>query len=155
MFKSILKRLLAIHVIIKFSKFAVSGLVCALLEIGIFKYLTHQVEQHYLVANAIAFTIAVLLNYYLSKYWVFEPKTEFNPRRAMIMFATVSFIGLGINQLLMFIFVDGIGLGLMPSKYLAIIGAVGFNFLGKKVVFEGYNKPIRNTQKLEKVENAK
>lgn len=150
-----MKRLLARHVIIKFSKFAVSGLVCAFLEIGIYEYLRTQVDMHYLNANAIAFTIAVLLNYYLSKYWVFEPKIEFNPRRAMILFATVSFIGLLINQLILFILVEGYDIDKRTAKYLAIIGAVGFNFLGKKVVFEGYNKPIRNTQKLESIKNTK
>ena len=83
-------------------RFAVTGGICFLVEFVLLVLLRDTVGLPTLIANAIAFTISVILNYFLCLLWVFEGATGGNGGRQAAFFIT-SVIGLGINELIMFL----------------------------------------------------
>ncbi len=56
-----------------------------------------------LIATPIAFVLAVIVNYLICVFWVFDGAREQNPRSRIAFFLT-SAAGLGINEILMLLF---------------------------------------------------
>lgn len=117
--------------------FVVAGGICALLEFGLLIALVEGAGMEPLVANPFAFTVAVLLNYVLSRRWVFETGRH-SRRRELTYFLVFSLLAFGVNQGFFWLFVDGFTLDYRVGKVLSIGGASVFNFLTKKfLVFKG------------------
>ncbi len=118
-------------------KFVVAGAIGACIEIGLFFFLIEFSELHYLIANFIAISVAIIVNYFISQKWVFETG-KYSKRKEFVFFIGVSVIALLLNQLLMLMLVDMLELNMKLSKVAAIGMVAVYNFLAKKFfVFKG------------------
>ncbi len=84
-------------------RFALTGGVCFLVELGVLILLKGRFGVDTLIATPIAFLVSVILNYMLCVVWVFEG-AENRGTGAKAGFLITSLIGLGLNELLMLIF---------------------------------------------------
>jgi putative flippase GtrA len=125
------KKILPITSVYQFTRFLIVGFSSAAIEIGILVLLVERMESSYLYANIIAFVITNVLNYSLSRTWVF---TSDNNKIVNEFFAFMIFVsvGLGINQLFLWLFVEFGGLNYKISKVIAIGLTVIWNFLTRK-----------------------
>lgn len=89
---------------------------------------------HYLLANAIAFIIGLLTNYFLSISWVFNKRVIGNSWAEFFIFAVIGFIGLGFNELIMWYFTDKARFHYMFSKILATGIVYFWNFFVRKFI---------------------
>jgi len=80
-----------------FFRFAVSGAVSAGFEMASLILMVERLHIHLYIANVIAFTVTNVLNYLLSRYWVFEKSNKRVHVEASLFFI-VTGIGLAINQ---------------------------------------------------------
>ena len=106
-------------------RYLVVGGTAALVDWILFYILAVQVGTNFLVAGCISFTIATIVNYFLSVAHVFESGARFQKHHEIVAVFIVSGIGLGINQAILFVLVQWISLQLMVSK----ISATGVVFL--------------------------
>ena len=113
-------------------KFLIAGGSCFLLELATLYILTEFVGFNYLTSAAIAFTLAVIINYFMCAYWVFETKKS--SLKTKIIFISTSIAGLGINQLCMWTFVELVGLHYMLAKVVAACIVTIWNFITKRMV---------------------
>ena len=113
-------------------RFLVAGGSCLLLELCCLYGLTERGGLHYLYSSAIAFTVAVLANYWLCRVWVFEAGKKKQSFKAASIFFGSSVAGLGINQLCMYAFVDLMGMYYMAAKILAAAIVTAWNFVLKR-----------------------
>ena len=84
-------------------RFALTGGVCFLVELGVLILLKGKLGIDTLIATPIAFLISVILNYLLCVVWVFrgaKNRGAFRRKTAV----TRRQIGLGLNELLMLLF---------------------------------------------------
>lgn len=117
-------------------RFGVSGGITALLEFGLIVLLVEKVLLHYLWANAISFIVANLLNYLLSRVWVFQASDK-KVHVELLSFFIVTGVGLLINQIIIYILVDFVTLDYRFAKIYAMAVAVAWNYFGKKkIVFK-------------------
>jgi len=117
-------------------RFCIIGALTAGLDIALLYVLVSFCTVHYFVAAGLSFTLAVLLNYYLSVLWVFA-SGKFSRRREIIFFWAISVGGLGLNQVVMWILVGGAGINYMLAKWTSLLVVTAWNFVGKKrVVFD-------------------
>lgn len=117
-------------------RFCIIGGFTAGLDIAFLYALVRFWGIHYFVASGLSFTVAVLLNYYLSILWVFASGKS-SLRTEMILFWTVSAGGLGLNQVVMRILVGGAGIDYMLAKWASLVIVTVWNFVGKKkIVFD-------------------
>ncbi|CAN5555068.1 hypothetical protein BH23BAC1_BH23BAC1_42140 [soil metagenome] len=116
---------------IQIFKYIVTGAISAGIEIFLLITLVEIFIFHYLTANLIAFLFTNIVNYTLSRFWVFE-SGKYQPKIEVVAFFVVVFIGLGINQIIMWMLVGNVNLDYRISKIIAIGFAVIWNFLGKK-----------------------
>lgn len=134
MFEILISRLKAfapITSVYQFGRFLIVGCSSALIEIGILIMLVERMAASYLNANVIAFVITNLLNYSLSRIWVFTSDNNkvLSEFLTFILFVSV---GLGINQLFLWVFVEYGQLDYKVSKVIAIAFTVIWNFLTRK-----------------------
>lgn len=111
-------------------RFLIAGGSCFLLELATLWSLTEFGGVNYLWSSAIAFSIAVAINYVMCARWVFEAK----PRGAstIMIFVGTSVAGLGINQACMYLFVEFVGLHYMLAKIVSTAIVTAWNFFTKR-----------------------
>ena len=112
-------------------KFAVAGAIGACIEIGLFFFFIEFTGLHYLVANFIAISVAIMVNYFISQKWVFETGRH-SKGKELTFFIGVSLVALLLNQLFMLVLVDALELNMKLSKIVAIGMVAIYNYLAKK-----------------------
>lgn len=116
-------------------RFGVVGFTAFLIDAGILYVLTEFVHIHYLISSVISFIVSLAYNYILSIFWVFDVKKK-QTYKEVLLFAILSVIGLGINQLVMYLGVDLLHIYYMLCKVLATIIVMIYNFITRKIFIE-------------------
>ena len=118
----------------QFIKFCVVGTISTLIDIGTYTLLTRLFEffqEHYLIANIIAFLIALINSYSLNRKFTFRNKNK----KVGVQFSkyiTVYTIGIGLSTGLMYVFVDIFGIYDIFAKLLTVGVVLFWNFFASK-----------------------
>ena len=126
------------HVYWQFIKFAFVGAFCATIEFSLFSFMvTYFGDKNYMYFNATAFTNAVIINYLISRSWIFE-RGRYSGNVEFLVFLLVAVIALGLNQTVLYVAFSLLHWNLYLSKVLSILLVVVWNFTAKKFfVFKG------------------
>ena len=123
--------------VIQIVRFLVVGVVSAVFDLALFILLNDYYKVNYLIAGFVSTSFAILINYYISKKWVFS-SGKYSSRLEFIAFILFSGIGVILNSILIWLFVEHLLLEPKLSKILAIGIVAVFNFVTKKMfVFKG------------------
>ena len=118
-------------------RYAVTGLATFALEYSLLLMLVEVAQLNYQLGNALAFVLANLFNYVLSRYWVFT-RGKHATHVEMIAYFLGAGVGLLINVLVMGALVEYGGLDYRIAKIFAIGAIVVWNFWSrKKLIFKG------------------
>src|SRR5690606_5068652 len=90
--------------------------------------LKEQLKVNKFLANTVGFSIAVVNNYLLNKYWTFE-SIETSFYNEFSTFLMISIVGLLINNSVLYFFNEKIKVPFYFSKVLAIGVVMIWNFL--------------------------
>ena len=112
-------------------RFLLAGGSCLLLELGVLYALTEAAGLHYLYSAALAFTLSVIVNYLMCRYWVFQGARQ-QSAKAVAVFIGSSLSGLALNQLCMWMLVEMAGLWYMAAKLLAAVVVTAWNYVLKR-----------------------
>ena len=117
-------------------RYLVTGVATFCLEYGLLLLLVEYAQLNYLYANGIAFILANLFNYVLSRYWVFT-RGKFQAHVEIIAYFVAATVGLLINQTVMLALVEYADLDYRIAKFFAIGAIVLWNYWSrKKLVFK-------------------
>ena len=117
-------------------KFGFVGGTAFIIDAGLLFLLTNFCGFYYLISSSISFVVSVIYNYILSVKWVFNAKKDNNKVIEVIVFVSLSVVGLGINQVIMWIAVDKLGIYYMLSKIMATLIVMVYNFVTRKLFIE-------------------
>jgi putative flippase GtrA len=99
----------------------------------IFLYLlTSKFGIYYLFSAAISFILGLIINYFLSKAWVFNRTVLKNKFAEFWFVALISVIGLLFNELFLWIFTDKAHIYYLFSKIISAGIVFWWNFLARK-----------------------
>ncbi len=118
----------------EFLSFCIVGAITFLFDYGLLYLLTEYIGLSYLLSSALAFSVAVVINYILCQRFVFAGAK--NGVKQLTLFAITSVIGLGINQLCMWAFVECVSMHYMLAKIFATGIVTVWNYVTKKFVLE-------------------
>ena len=116
-------------------RFGVVGFTAFLIDAGVLYVLTEYLHVYYLVSSVISFIVSLAYNYILSIFWVFDVKRK-QTYKEVLLFAILSVIGLGVNQLVMYLGVDLLNIHYMLCKIIATIIVMVYNFITRKIYIE-------------------
>jgi putative flippase GtrA len=117
-------------------KFVLVGGVCACADFVSFNLLIDQLHVKYLVSNVISISLAIGLNYLLSRAFVFK-KSKYSRKKEIFSFVFFSLLALILNQFVLWLLVEAVKFDVRLCKVLAIIIVAFFNYTTKKhVVFK-------------------
>lgn len=125
----------------QFCRYLFAGGIAAVIDILTFYICSSIVGINYLIANTIAFIFGLIVNFIMTKFWVFESND--NTARAFILYALTGVIGLFIGNGILYLLIDcriifllsGInkdGLISMIAKCLSVIIVLFWNFFSRK-----------------------
>ena len=127
-------------VLAQMAKFGIVGVVATVLDFLVLFALADFIGLHYLTAAALAFVAATLFNYAASMRYVFTSRFgAAEKHHELLLFVTLSVVGLGLNQLLMWLFVDQVGLYYLVAKIAATVFVMTWNFISRKIWLEDKN----------------
>jgi len=115
-------------------KFGLIGGLAFLIDYSILYLLTDICHVYYLTSSVISFTVAFIFNYILSVKWVFNAKKQ--TLKEVIIFISLSLIGLLLNQIIMYVSVDIFNIYHMISKLFATAIVMIYNFITRKIFVE-------------------
>ncbi len=81
----------------RFLRFAFVGIIGAIIDFGVSNFVKWQFHSPSEIAQAISFTMAVMSNFLLNRYWTYPDSRSKHVMAQVGQFAVISFIGLGIR----------------------------------------------------------
>ena len=118
-------------------RYLITGVATFGIEYSLLLALVEKAHLNYQYANAIAFVLANLFNYVLSRYWVFT-RGKHQTHVEMIAYFLGAGVGLLINVVVMGALVEYLSLDYRVAKIFAIGAIVVWNFWSrKKLIFKG------------------
>lgn len=124
----------------KLIQFSIVGSIGVIVDLGGTWFFKEKLMISPYVASCLGFTLAVLNNYILNKYWTFQDKSELSFYQ-FLGFLFVSVGGLLLNTLCVKLMYDGLDLNFYLSKVLAIGIVVPWNyFANSRFVFRNKAK---------------
>lgn len=116
----------------QFVRFVFAGGVCAMVEMGLYVTLRETYgKEYWLYFNTFAFLIALCLNYWLSRAFVFEPGRH-STEKEFATFILMGLIALGLNNMVIWVAEHQLDIHYQLGKIIAIGSVVVFNFFTKK-----------------------
>ena len=109
---------------VRFIKFGVVGLIGMVIDFSITWFFKEKLRVNKYIANSLGFSVAVINNFLLNRYWTFE-NTSTPVADQLTKFALVSITGLLINNTLLYLLLKGNKRNFYFIK-LVVIGLVFF-----------------------------
>lgn len=110
----------------KIVKFAVVGLMGAIIDFGLLALFVEIFHWPVLIANTCSFIVALVNNFFLNKFWTWRDKSDRHARQ-FVKYSITSCVGLGINTVLMWVSLK-IGLYYLLAKFFISIIVAFWNY---------------------------
>ncbi len=126
------------------------GGLTTLVNIAVFYVFSDVIILHYMIANAIAWIVAVLFAYVTNRTWVFKSKTKgfSNILIECITFMGFRLLSLGMEMIILFVMIDMIGMDQMITKLVTQIVVIVANYVFSKWII--FKAPAKDEEKIEK-----
>lgn len=121
----------------QFAKFAVVGFASLAVDYALLLVLVEWMHIDLLFSTTISFIASVIVNYALSMRFVFEHKEDMSRKREFTIFAILSAIGLGLNDLYMFVGVVVFNIGYQFMKLVSTFLVTWYNYFSRRRFLDG------------------
>lgn len=119
---------------IQFFRYAFVGGIATVVDWAV-QYVLTVLWIHYLIAAVFAFLSGLIVNYFLSKIFVFKAEeAKVNAGWEFVIYALIGVVGLGITVGLMFLLTDIAGLYFMLSKVITTLIVLFWNYFARKII---------------------
>lgn len=116
----------------QFGKFAIVGLTSVAVDYALLMFLVEACEADLFFSTTVSFIVSVIINYVLSMKYVFDHREGMSRKREFTIFAILSAVGLGLNDLYMFVGVTMLNIGYQAMKLISTFLVTWYNFFSRK-----------------------
>lgn len=116
----------------QFGKFAIVGLTSLAVDYVLLMFLVEACEADLFFSTTVSFIVSVIINYVLSMKYVFDHREGMSRKREFTIFAILSAVGLGLNDLYMFVGVTMLNIGYQAMKLISTFLVTWYNFFSRK-----------------------
>jgi putative flippase GtrA len=119
---------------IEFLRYLVTGAAAFAVDFGTLYALTRFGGVYYLSSAAGGFILGLIVNYILSRAWVFNGRRLDNAAAEFAVFAAIGLVGLSLNELGMWVLVGIAGLNYLLAKFGVAALVYFWNFGARKAI---------------------
>lgn len=116
----------------QFGKFAIVGLTSLAVDYALLMFMVEVCKADLFFSTTVSFIVSVIINYALSMKYVFDHREGMSRKREFTIFAILSAVGLGLNDLYMFIGVTMLNIGYQAMKLISTFLVTWYNFFSRK-----------------------
>lgn len=121
----------------QFGKFAAVGITSLAVDYILLLVLVELLHVDFLIATSASFLASVVVNYFLSMRYVFSRRDDLSRKREFTIFAVLSAVGLGLNDLFMFVGVAVLSIGYQVMKLISTFMVTWYNFFSRRRFLDG------------------
>ncbi len=121
----------------QFGKFAAVGITSLAVDYIMLLVLVELLHVDFLIATSASFLASVVVNYFLSMRYVFSRRDDLSRKREFTIFAVLSAVGLGLNDLFMFVGVAVLSIGYQVMKLISTFMVTWYNFFSRRRFLDG------------------
>lgn len=121
----------------QFGKFAAVGITSLAVDYILLLILVELLHVDFLIATSASFLASVVVNYFLSMRYVFSRRDDLSRKREFTIFAVLSAVGLGLNDLFMFVGVAVLSIGYQVMKLISTFMVTWYNFFSRRRFLDG------------------
>lgn len=121
----------------QFGKFAAVGITSLAVDYILLLILVELLHVDFLIATSASFLASVVVNYFLSMRYVFSRRDDLSRKREFTIFAVLSAVGLGLNDLFMFVGVAVLSIGYQAMKLISTFMVTWYNFFSRRRFLDG------------------
>ena len=119
--------------LIQIIKYSFWGCITTAINLLLF-FILEYVGVYYIVANTLAYFIAVVINYIFNQKFVFDVDTDSRTKRIqLIKFILMRSVSLGVDNILFYFFVDIVKCSVYISRIGLSIGIILLTYIINKV----------------------
>ena len=119
---------------VQFLRYIMVGLIVFIIDLGSLFILTEVFGIYYLISAALAFTLGLIANYFLSISWVFNTRIITKGHFEFGVFAVIGIMGLFFNEVLIWFLTEDQEINYLISKIFASILILFWNFYARKFI---------------------
>lgn len=116
----------------QFGKFAIVGLMSLAVDYALLMFLVEACKADLFFSTTVSFIASVIVNYVLSMKYVFDHREGMSRKREFTIFAILSAVGLGLNDLYMFVGVTILNIGYQAMKLISTFLVTWYNFFSRR-----------------------
>ncbi|WP_270242767.1 GtrA family protein [Collinsella tanakaei] len=116
----------------QFGKFAIVGLTSLAVDYALLMFLVEACKADLFFSTTVSFIASVIVNYVLSMKYVFDHREGMSRKREFTIFAILSAVGLGLNDLYMFVGVTMLNIGYQAMKLISTFLVTWYNFFSRR-----------------------
>lgn len=128
----------------QFARFLVVGGLSFSIDYGLFTVL-YALGVPHLVASATSFSLSVIVNYILSRKYVFNSSAEVNVAKEFSFYVLLNVVALGLNTVVLYVCVDLVGMSPFVGKIIATAVVLIYNFVSRKILLERLSSAVPAT----------
>lgn len=117
----------------EFGRYLVVGGFAFVCDASTLFSLTRFLGVNYLISAPIGFSVGTIVNYVLSRAWVFQHRTLKNTPAEMTIFTLIGVVGLGLNEAILWFFQSKLGIYYLFAKGVSGVVVFGWNFGARKL----------------------
>lgn len=118
------------------AKFTIAGVINTAVDWAIFFSLYNLLQVNPVVAQAISFTVATIISFFINTIWVFNTTKAKTKRRLIIEFFVLNLIALGITTVLIYLFIEQLHINELLAKILTTAITMVYNYITRKLSLE-------------------
>ncbi len=116
-------------------KFLATGIFVFLFNLAVLSLFTEAFKIWYLVSSVLSYTLSVILNFSLQKFWVFENSANEKTKKQFIFYLFVACSCLILNTLFMYVLVDYARIHYLLSQAFITAVLATLNFFINRIIF--------------------
>lgn len=114
--------------ILKFIRFGIVGTIGFVIDFSITYLLKEKLKVNRFVANSFGFSLAVINNYLLNRYWTFQNYSP-NVLKEFSLFLLVCLVGLLLNNVVLYFLNEKANFSFYVAKIGSVLVVLSWNFI--------------------------
>jgi len=125
-----LAKLIGIGSVAKLINYFFTGLICSIVDFGLFAILVKVAHWPWFLAGFLSFTLSIAVGYAISIRIVFTSGVRFKRSNEITLVFIISTVGLAFNQVFLYVLIHN-GFDALTAKLWASIFVITWNFLAR------------------------